>query len=337
MKVERVNREHPDPAAIQRAGEILRRGGLVAFPTETVYGLGANALDDAAVRRIFETKGRPAYNPLIVHVASAGAARELAEHWPETADRLAQRFWPGPLTLVLPKRPIVPDQVTATLPTVAVRIPRHPVALALLREAGVPVAAPSANPYTRVSPTTARHVTEGLESGVDLVLDAGPTEVGIESTVVDLTGERPVLLRPGIITREELEAVVGTVDLPATPGDEADEATPRPSPGMVRQHYSPRAELRLFQPHQRGMMEQVAHAAVLSGVKVGGLLLQPLNVRLEEPVLMPADPAGYAARLYSALHELDAAGCALIVADAVPEGTAWAGVRDRLARAARSG
>ncbi|HEX6069817.1 MAG TPA: L-threonylcarbamoyladenylate synthase [Longimicrobiaceae bacterium] len=334
MTVERVGTAHPDPAVIQRAAAILRAGGLVAFPTETVYGLGANALDDAAVRRVFETKGRPAHNPLIVHVPSAADARALAAHWPAAAERLAERFWPGPLTLVVPKRDLVPDQVTATLPTVALRVPNHPVALALLRAAGVPVAAPSANPYTRVSPTTAQHVTQGLESGVDLVLDAGPTEVGIESTVVDVSGERPVLLRPGSISRAELEAVVGPL---GTAAPAATEDAPRPSPGMVRQHYSPRAELRLFQAHQRGQMERVARTAALSGVRVGGLLLQPLAIGVAEPVMMPGDPAGYAARLYSALHDLDAAGCALILADAVPEGPEWAGVRDRLARAAREG
>jgi L-threonylcarbamoyladenylate synthase len=334
MTVERVQPTNPDPAVIQRAGAILRAGGLVAFPTETVYGLGANALDDAAVLRIFETKGRPAHNPLIVHVPSTADARALAARWPEAAERLAERFWPGPLTLVVPKRDLVPDQVTATLPTVALRVPSHPVALALLRAAGVPVAAPSANPYTRVSPTTAQHVTRGLETGVDLVLDAGPSEVGIESTVVDLSGEHPVLLRPGSISRAKLEAVVGPL---AAAAPAAEENAPRPSPGMVRQHYSPRGELRLFQAHQRGQMERVAQAAAHSGVRVGGLLLQPLATVVADPVMMPADPAGYAARLYSALHELDAAGCALILADAVPEGPEWAGVRDRLARAAREG
>jgi L-threonylcarbamoyladenylate synthase len=334
MTPERVEAAHPDPAVMQRAGAILRAGGLVAFPTETVYGLGANALDDGAVRRVFETKGRPAHNPLIVHVPSTEDARALAARWPAAAERLAERFWPGPLTLVLPKRDLVPDQVTAGLPTVALRVPRHPVALALLRAAGVPVAAPSANPYTRVSPTTAQHVTRGLESGVDLVLDAGPTDVGIESTVVDLSGARPVLLRPGSISREELEAIVGPL---GTAAAAAHEDAPRPSPGMVRQHYSPKGELRLFQAHQRAQMEQVARTATRSGVRVGGLLLQPLTASLTDPVMMPADPAGYAARLYSALHELDAAGCALILADAVPEGPEWAGVRDRLSRAARVG
>ncbi|MFW6201455.1 MAG: L-threonylcarbamoyladenylate synthase, partial [Gemmatimonadota bacterium] len=204
MRVLTVDPESPDPAAIDRAARALREGRLIAFPTETVYGLGADALDADAVRRIFEAKERPPRNPLIVHVADAAAARGLVERWPPAAGRLADAFWPGPLTLVLPKRPEVPDEVTAGLPTVAVRVPSHPVARALLLAAGVPVAAPSANPFTGVSPTTARHVQSGLADRIDLVLDAGPTPVGIESTVVDLSGPKPRLLRPGMISPEAL-------------------------------------------------------------------------------------------------------------------------------------
>lgn len=301
----------------------------MAFPTETVYGLGANALDRAAVRRIFETKGRPAYNPLIVHVAAVESARELATSWPAQAEALARRFWPGPLTLVLPKQDRISDEVTAGLRTVALRVPRHPVALALLREAGLPIAAPSANRFTRISPTTAAHVRDGLGSGVDLTLDAGPTPVGIESTVVDLSREVPVLLRPGSISRAQLEEVIGPVVL----ADDVEGAAPRASPGMVRQHYSPTAELRIFEPMQRDAMERMAREASGHGSIVGGLLLRPLRAPLEHPIIMPSDPAEYAAKLYSALHELDGAGCTLILVDQVPEGADWAGVSDRLRRA----
>src|SRR5919199_1388466 len=206
MPTVRVDPHSPDVGVIRRAADLLRAGELVAFPTETVYGLGANALDEGAVRKIFEAKGRPSYNPLIVHVSSAADVSRVAAAWPESAQRLAERFWPGPLTLVLPKRSEVPDAVTAGLGSVAVRVPAHPVALALLRAAGVPVAAPSANRSTEVSPTMAPHVEKSLGKRVALIVDGGPTTVGIESTVVDLSGERPVLLRPGAISGLELGA-----------------------------------------------------------------------------------------------------------------------------------
>ncbi len=187
----------PEPERIARAAEVLRRGGLVAFPTETVYGLGANALDPNAVAGIFHAKGRPANNPVIVHVAEARDVLRVVADWPEIAERLAQRFWPGPLTLVLPKRAGVPDVVTAGGPTVAVRVPAHPVALALLRAVGVPIAAPSANRSTQLSPTRAEHVQRGLDGLIDLILDGGPTTGGLESTVLDVTTTPPRLLRPG--------------------------------------------------------------------------------------------------------------------------------------------
>src|SRR4051794_39087740 len=201
----------PDPADVAVAAAVLHRGGLVAFPTETVYGLGANALDAAAVARIFAAKGRPATNPLIVHVAAAEHVWSVAADWPAVAARLAERFWPGPLTLVLPKAAAVPDAVTAGGPTVAVRVPAHPVALALLRAAGVPLAAPSANRSTELSPTTAGHVLHGLGGRIDLVLDAGPTAGGIESTVLDVTTNPPRLLRPGLVTPAMIEAVIGPI------------------------------------------------------------------------------------------------------------------------------
>src|SRR5438128_2586209 len=206
-----IDRQFPEPAAIARAAAILRQGRLVAFPTETVYGLGANALDAAAVARVFEVKGRPPTNPLIVHVAGADQIAQVAADWPDVAARLAERFWPGPLTLVLPKRRELPDIVTAGGPTVAVRVPAHPVAQALLKEAGVPVAAPSANRSTGLSPTTAAHVLRGLADRIDLILDGGPTSGGIESTVLDVTTSPPRLLRPGLVTPAAIEAIVGPI------------------------------------------------------------------------------------------------------------------------------
>jgi L-threonylcarbamoyladenylate synthase len=330
MEVLRIDAEHPEPELLERAAEVLRRGGLVSFPTETVYGLGADARNEEAVRGIFTAKGRPSFNPLIVHVADLAQARELSSAWPDAAERLGSHFWPGPVTVVVPKRPEIPDLVTAGLPSVALRVPAHPVAHALLRHARIPVAAPSANRYTQVSPTRAEHVVKGLADRVDLVLDGGPTNVGIESTVIDVTGPVPVLLRPGSIARAELEAVVGPLARPVAREGE----TPRPSPGMVRRHYSPRAELLLYTAERRAALEDAARAAAAAGRRVGALLLAPLDAPIDARIEMPTDPGAYASRLYAALHDLDDAGCDVILADAVPEAAEWAGVRDRLSRAA---
>jgi L-threonylcarbamoyladenylate synthase len=330
MPTVEVHPERPSAEAVERAAKIIRAGGLVAFPTETVYGLGANALDDAAVRRIFAAKGRPSYNPLIGHVAELAAARELAAFWPDAAERLGQRFWPGPLTLVVPKRPDIPDLLTAGLPNVALRVPAHPVAVALLRAAGLPVAAPSANRFTELSPTTARHVEKGLGDRVDLILDGGPTGVGIESTVVDLSGDEPVLLRPGSLSRGAIEELVG----PLRDAGELTGSTPRPSPGMVKRHYSPRARLLVFPPAERTAMARAAVSAAESGLRTGALLLDELDAPIDHRVRMPGEAGAYARELYAALHDLDDLGCDLILMHAVPPAPEWAGIRDRLARAA---
>ena len=300
---------------IAQAAAILRRGGLVAFPTETVYGLGANALDTAAVRRIFEVKQRPATSPLIVHAASETMARAYAAEWSPAARDLARRFWPGPLTLVVPKKPVIPDIVTAGLATVGLRVPAHPVAIALIRAAGVPVAAPSANRFTQLSPTSAEHVRASLGDAVDMILDGGSTPVGIESTVLSLVGV-PTLLRPGMISKEEIEAVIGDVaDAPA-----AAAGLPHAAPGMHRKHYSPRTPLLLIAPGERpvgGRGAVISHRSHAHGV-----------------VRMSADPKRYAAALYATLHELDGQGYDWIAVERVPELDAWAGIRDRLTRAA---
>ena len=295
---------------IRRAAALIREGRLVAFPTETVYGLGANALDAEAVRRIFKVKGRPSNSPLIVHVASAELARTLAREWPETADRLAARYWPGPLTLVVPKQAKLPDVVTAGLDTVGLRVPAHPVALALIREAAVPVAAPSANRFTELSPTTAEHVRRSLGEAVDYILDGGPTTVGIESTVLSLAGERPVLLRPGVIPPTEIEHITGPLERAAAPGEGAAHA----SPGLHRRHYRPRTPLYLL-------------AAGEQPPKGRGAWLRPGKE-------MPADPLAYAAALYGTLHRLDREAWDWIAVERPPETPEWAGVLDRLRRAA---
>jgi L-threonylcarbamoyladenylate synthase len=313
--------------ALDRAGRVLRSGGLVAFPTETVYGLGANALDAAAVQRIFAAKGRPANNPLIVHLASREQVRLVAADWPEVAARLAERFWPGPLTLVLPRGPRVPDIVTAGGPTVAVRVPAHPVATALLAAAGVPLAAPSANRSNRLSPTRAEHVLADLDGQIDLILDSGPARGGIESTVLDVTVVPPRLLRPGLVTPAEIEAVVGPIDRPQVP---AGQVALR-SPGLLARHYAPRTPLVAVE----GDAEPLVRRLCAAGERVGWVTFRTHPSAPDGCTLapMPADPEGYAAALYAVLHALDASGVDRIVVSMPPDTEEWLGVRDRLRRA----
>jgi L-threonylcarbamoyladenylate synthase len=326
MPLERVDPANPDPAIIARAAELLRGGRLVAFPTETVYGLGANALDVRAVERIYEAKGRPAYNPLIVHIADPSQVLDVAREWPERAERLARAFWPGPLTLVLPKQTDVPDSVTAGLDTVGVRVPRHPVAFALLAAAKIPVAAPSANRSTQVSPTTGEHVAKSLGAVVDLILDAGPTSVGIESTVLDLSQATPTLLRPGTISVPELEAIAGPIVVAAGASGEA----ARPSPGMLDKHYSPRARLVIV---DAAMVDERVQRDRTAGRAVGAIVISTAASDSARAIRMPNDAHGYAARLYDALHSLDDAGCDVIIVERVPRTPEWFGVADRLRRA----
>jgi len=333
MRICPVDALNPAPEPLRRAAEILRAGGLVAFPTETVYGLGANALDPIAVARIFEAKGRPSYNPLIAHVADEAAARELTSAWPEMASKLAAAFWPGPLTLVLPKSNVVPDLVTAGLPTVAVRVPAHPVASALLHAAGIPIAAPSANRFTELSPTTAAHVARALGERIDMILDGGPAQVGIESTVVDLTGEHPLLLRPGSLSSERIEEVVGPLRFAAPLSGEA----ARPAPGMVERHYAPRARLRIYPAEQLADLIQAASTGQSREQKIGAVLISRELHPTGTVRWLPDDPALYARDLYATLHELDELGCEVILVEGAPSGSAWAGVRDRLRRAAHQG
>ncbi|MDW8242070.1 MAG: L-threonylcarbamoyladenylate synthase [Thermogemmata sp.] len=311
----RVDPLQPDPRWLEAAAQLLRQGKLVVFPTETVYGLGANAWDETAVQRIFAVKGRPATNPLIVHIASREQVTEVVVDWPAVAARLAQRFWPGPLTLVLPKHARIPPVVTAGGPTVAVRCPAHPVAQALLQQAGVPVAAPSANRSTEISPTRAEHVLPSLGQLVDAIIDAGPCPGGVESTVVDLTVDPPRLLRPGLITVPMLEEVIGPIGIetsvPAL-------STPTRSPGLLPRHYAPRTPLRLVSLEQLAAEQQRLTA---EGYRCGILQL-------------PDDPQRAAALLYAQLHQLDAAGYDLLLAPWPPDTWDWHAIRDRLRRAA---
>ena len=328
MRVERVGIGAPRRATLKWAAELLRAGRLVAFPTETVYGLGAHAMDEDAVRRVYEAKGRPALNPLIVHVASTEAAKALSREWNASAEKLAAAFWPGPLTLVVFKARAVPDLVTAKQDTVALRVPSHPIALELLREAGVPIAAPSANLSTQVSPTTAQHVVRGLGTRVDLVLDAGATSVGIESTVVDVTGNTPRILRPGMISRDDIARVAGDAEM-----GESNDAAPR-SPGTTGKHYAPQALIRLFPPGGREAALAEARTAQ-QRCRVGAMVFSEFPLDVADKRLMPDDPEAYARVLYATLHALDDAGCEVVFVEQPPATAAWAGVVDRLERAAR--
>jgi len=323
---------------IARAATVIRAGGLVAFPTETVYGLGADALNEDAVRKIFIAKERPPDDPLIIHIAHAQQLALFARHTPHRVWDLAERFWPGPLTLVLPKTERVPDVTTGGLDTVAVRAPAHPVARSLIERSGVPIAAPSANRFSRPSPTTAQHVLEDLNGRIELILDGGPTPIGVESTVLDLTQDPPMILRPGGVTLEELRGILGEVRLL---GSSALEAAKR-SPGMRYRHYAPRARVLLI---ERGMAEAVLER--LSDQRVGVLvqrefpspLLSPLpptgvgtGVRV---IQMPQSLRSYARRLFAVLRELDAQGVDVIVVEKIEERGLGRAIMDRLRRAAQ--
>jgi len=306
---------------LRHAAELLRSGRLVAFPTETVYGLGADALNERAVARIFEVKGRPNASPVIVHVSSRRMAEQVAASWPVRARVLSERFWPGPLTLVVPKTAAVPDIVTAGLPTVGIRMPAHPVALALIEAAQLPVAAPSANRFTQLSPTAADHVRRALGDAVDFILDGGPCQVGIESTVLSLATDTPVLLRPGGISRRQIQELVGPIKSAA----EVSEG-PHSSPGMHPRHYSPHTPLVLV---QNGETPSSGMGAYLQ-------LRTPAAMPVGETIVMPCEPAQYAARLYRVLHALDASGYDWIAVETPPATVEWEAVLDRLRRAAAS-
>jgi L-threonylcarbamoyladenylate synthase len=324
----------PNHSEVEHAARLLSAGRLVAFPTETVYGLGANALDADAVARIFAVKGRPSTSPLIVHVGSIEMAKSLVAEWPESAELLARRFWPGALTLVLSKirvgtaaagspsersAVLIPPIVTAGLPTVGLRMPAHAIALALIQAVGFPLAAPSANRFTELSPTTAEHVRRSLGNDVDWILDGGPCQVGIESTVLGLVGPVPILLRPGGIARSEIEAIIGRIALPQEVGPGA-----HASPGMHPRHYSPHTPLLLVKHgrlpvHGRGVYLQYQHPPSRTAARI---------------MQMPEASADYAAALYSMLHQADEAGLDWIAVDSPPATPEWEAILDRLRRAA---
>ena len=321
--------------AVERAAGLLRAGQLVALPTETVYGLAANAWDAAAVARIYEVKGRPARNPIIVHVAGLELARDCVAGWPPVAGKLAAAFWPGPLSLVLPRSPRIPDIVTAGGPTVGVRWPSHPFIQAVIRACGFPLAAPSANPANQVSPTTAAHVRKAFDGQIPLIVDGGPSQVGLESTVLDLASAPPRLLRPGMIHAKSLLAVMGVASALCADGPPG-----RPilrSPGMLPKHYSPKAKLVILSwRDQAGLASQLQplHFAAEKTCIITHSPI-PLSGKLGRVSVLPHDAAAFARALYAELHQCDESGAALIIVEAPPSHPAWRAIADRLSRASQ--
>jgi len=319
-------------AAVERAAGLLRQGQVVAMPTETVYGLAANALDPAAVACIYGVKGRPAHNPVIVHVASAGMARECAAHWPALADRLAAAFWPGPLTLVVPKARGIPDVIAAGGDTVGVRWPQHPFMQAVIRACGFPLAAPSANLANHLSPTNCRHVQRQLGDRIPLIVDGGDSNVGIESTVVDVTGSEPRILRPGMIHEPAIRAAAGT-DTASFVGRVAG---PLRSPGQLARHYAPRARLLVLK--WRDEAELLGELSRLGARPEKTCVLAhtriPLGGHLPNVHVIPDDAEAFARGLYAELHGCDEQGADWIVVEQLPETPEWSGIADRLRRAA---
>ncbi|HEY1897684.1 MAG TPA: L-threonylcarbamoyladenylate synthase [Terracidiphilus sp.] len=343
-------------AALDRAAEILRSGGLVALPTETVYGLGANALDPAAVARIFTAKQRPSWDPVIVHIAAPHSLismpnamlDQIVASIPDSARRLIDAFWPGPLTLLLPRSAAVPDAVTAGRPLVGIRMPAHPVALQLIRRAGIPVAAPSANMFSRTSPTTADHVLEDLDGRIDAILDSGPTAHGVESTVLD-PGQSPMLIyRPGAVTAEQIRSVAGPVETFQAETYQKEARAPSespqalPSPGVGMRHYAPRARLVLIEATPSDLPAQLARTAALYPKERVGIML-PAGMTAPgspETAIFPwgrwAAPEEMAHSLYAGLRALDGLGCTIILCPMPPAGGVGDAIRDRLRKAARA-
>lgn len=321
-----VDPDEPEPDAIAEAADVLRLGGLVAFATETVYGLGAVATDADAVRGIFQAKGRPSFNPLIVHVGGDDQVRSLTTDWTDRAALLARTFWPGPLTLVLKRTPAIPDVVAAGGPTVGLRVPAPTVARRLIERVGLPLAAPSANRSNRISPTSADHVLADLDGLIHLILDSGPTSVGLESTVLDLAADPPRVLRPGPITAGELAEVLGVEVLS---GDAGPTGAAPASPGMLAVHYAPRTlAIRVSDPAQLSEIVWPGRAGLIAFQTIPDAACPPGVARIVHP-----DPRQAARAFYRSLHELDARNLDLIIAVEPPPGPVWDALRDRLRRA----
>lgn len=317
--------------AVGAATELLKRGEVVALPTETVYGLAANALDAEAVAKIFEVKGRPSFNPIIVHIANWEQARECVTEWPPAANLVARKFWPGPLTVVLPKSGLIPFNVAAGGDTVGIRWPSHPFMQAVIQACGFPLAAPSANLANQISPTTAEHVLAQLGGKIPLVVDAGPAAVGIESTVLDLSGGTPHVLRPGMISATEIMSLLQIVQAQNAPlaGERLK------SPGQLPRHYAPRARVVILKwCNEQDLREQAERfGRPMNEVHIIAHEVIPHDLQFGRVSIVPQDPEAYARALYSELHEADRRGARLILVEATPDDPAWDGIRDRLRRA----
>jgi len=327
-QVLQLNAKDPRPEVIEQAASVIRAGGLVAFPTETVYGLGAAALNEAAVARIFEAKGRPSDNPLIVHVATREMLDVVATGISKNAERLIERFWPGPLTIVLQRQPVVPFAISAGLPTVAVRMPKHDIALALIRASNTPIAAPSANRSGNPSPTLAAHVLEDLRGRIDLILDCGATEIGVESTVLDMTIDPPVILRPGWVTAEILNDVIGPIGLSGS------EELLKRSPGTRHRHYSPRARLILIEETSPEQVLDIYADPHPDLVVFIGHSDPNISESWFHTIQIGRDPGEYARSIYAALREADRLNPDVIVVEGISDSGEGAAVMDRLRRAA---
>ena len=319
----KLDPDNPDLEVLHKAALILNQGGLVAIPTETVYGLAANIFDPSAVAKIYTAKGRPGNNPLIVHVYSVEQAKSLVLNWNDTAQKLAEAFWPGPFTMVLDKKDLVPDCVTAGASSVALRIPKLFVTRKLIEIAGVPLAAPSANISGAISPTTASHVLKDLEGRIEMILDAGPASGGIESTVLDIRSNLPTLLRPGLVTVQMIEKIIGPIKQFQ---QQHVQGGAFPSPGMMARHYAPKTPV----INVEGSGIEVLEKLKKEGFKVRLLGFQ----KIEDAICLPENPEGYASALYAALHDLDAMGLDRIVIALPPNTPQWLAIRDRLNRAA---
>ena len=337
----KVNPENPDPAKIQIAAQIIQKGGLVAFPTETVYGLGADALNPDAVLALFEAKKRPLDNPPIIHIADSSEVHKLAQEVPKKAELIMKEFWPGPLTLIFKRSSIVPNVTVAGLDTVAIRMPKHKVALALIKQSNCPIAAPSANLAGKPSPTTAKHVYEDLNGRIDAILDGGPTNIGVESTVLDLTVDPPMVLRPGGTTFEALKQVLGNVQL--HPFVEAEKELPLEkikSPGMKHRHYAPKAEVILVEgtvSAVKSKIQELANAYALKDAKVGILATDETQKFYRAAVVKSLGSrfnlAIIAQNLFRLLREVDAENVDVIIAEGIPSEGMGLAVMNRLRKA----
>ena len=331
MKTEILPTHTPElfAAAVKRAVELLRAGEVVALPTETVYGLAANALDATAVAKIYSIKGRPSHNPIIVHVSDLLMAQRCVERWPDSAEKLAKSFWPGPLTMVLPRAKDIPDNVTAGGETVGVRWPSHPFIQAVIRECGFPLAAPSANLSNAISPTSAAHVAKQLDGKVRVIVDGGAAQVGIESTVLDLASPQPRVLRPGMIHQESLLAVMGNIQHSTF---NIQHSILR-SPGLLRKHYSPKAKLLVMDwKSDADLKSRTTHHASRTHIIAHTRI--PSTDGFASVSVLPRDAAAFARSIYAELHRCDEAGAEVIIVEALPPLLEWRGIADRLMRAA---